>query len=318
MKTLIVICLSLFALNGLCSLFGINPMEHFSGNMKENLDRVNKNASRLEHYDEDFDGNLEDFELENFQDEYLDHVERLKKKMPDSEARKRGYAKMQLKHGGKFDRAMTQLSRKKSGQMVGSDPYYDAKAMFDINILRNTANINVALPVPIFGALHYNAKYLSILPQYLPAGIVLTSITIDASGNLNFLYTQTATGFTDIINVSCAQVPYITFLGASNFNAQTIGKTRMQISDITKVVQFNQIFETYTKTLYGKHGGNGISLASTNDPKNYPNGARDVNQAYDTDGETALVIGIIPVVAFTVSLNMFVQRYNRLSTRAGK
>ncbi len=315
MKTLLILTLCLVALNSVCSVFGYNPVEHLGGNMKKNLDRVHSKASDLQHYDEDFDGGMDSFELENLEDEFLDHVEKLKAKgRPDAQARSVAYAKMQNKHGGKFDRGMAQLSRKKSGQMVGNDPYYDAKAMFDINILRNTANIAVALPVPLFGALHYNAKYISLLPQYLPAGVVLTSITVDASGNLNFLYTQTAGGATDIINVSCAQVPYITFLDASKFNSQTIGKTRIQISDITKVVQFNQIFETYTKTLYGKHGGNGISLASTNDPKNYPNGARDVNQAYDTDGETAVIVGIINVAAFTVSMNMYVQRYNRSNT----
>ncbi len=309
MKILLALAAVVFCLNQVVALTGVNPLENIGGNMKNNLDRVHKNASGLSHYDE-----AESFEMENLQDEFLNHVEQYKRKMDDSSARSMAYSKMATKHGGKFDRAMTNLSRKSSTQMVGTDPYYDAKAMFDINILRNTANIAAALPVPIFGALHYNARYISILPQFLPAGIVLTSITLDASGNLNFLYTQTAGGAADIINVSCAQVPYITFLDASKFNSQTIGKTRLQISDITKVVQFNQVFETYTKTLYGKHGGNGISLASTNDPKNYPNGARDVNQAYDTDGETAIIVGIIPVAAFTVSLNMFVQKYNRSNT----
>lgn len=282
--------------------------ENYEKRMREHLQNVNERASSLEHYDD-----MADYEAEAFESEFLENVEHFKKRMPESQARSAAYNKLSAKHGPKFKQAISQ-SHSKAGQRVGANPFYDAAAQFDITITRNTINIPLPLTVPMFASMHFNAKYLSIMGNYLPNGVSIQSIAIDPLGSVVFTLLYSVTGLTDTITVSCTQVPYITFLAALNYNAMRLSKVRYAISDVTKLTQFNQPFEVYSKTIFGKHNGNGISLASNNDPKSLNTGVRDIDNSIDVDNSTAIVVGIIPVAAFSVTLSAFVNSYSRISS----
>lgn len=283
-------------------------VENYETKMREHLQNVNQRASSLEHYDE-----MADYETEAFESEFLENVEHFKKRMPESQARGAAYNKLSAKHGPKFKQAISQ-SQSKSGQRVGANPFYDAAAQFDITITRNSVNIPFALTVPLFASMHYNAKYLSIMGNFLPNGCSIQSIAVDPLGSVVFTILYSVTTLTDTITVSCTQVPYITFLAALNYNAMRLSKVRYAISDITKLTQFNQPFEVYSKTIFGKHNGNGVSLASNNDPKSLNTGVRDIDNSIDVDNSTAIIIGMINVAGFSVTLSSFVNSYNRISS----
>jgi hypothetical protein len=304
MKTLIVIssvaCL-VFILNSIFAITG-NPVAHFEGKkglLKKHADNIHANASSLQHF-EDF----EDFEsLEN---EYFEHAEKLKARgHSPQKAGELAHSRMQGKYGKRFDTAMSKVST-----MGASISPISSSAVFDISITRNTANIAAtSLPVPLFGAIHFNARYNTIINQFLPAGITISGIAVSANGDVVISYTNGAV--TDTVTISCNQIPYITFLDGSKLNAQRVSKTLYSISDVTQITQFNELFKTAEKTIYGKSGGNDLSLSSTNNPyiTNFP--VREVNQAYSLNYETCLVISIKAVASFSVNLNMFIAKFNR-------
>lgn len=284
-------------------------VEHFGGRMNEHLDNVNRKASSLEHYDE-----VNDYEAENYENEFLETVEHFKKRNTPAAARQMAYNKLSQKHGPRFDAAIAKAQSKSNTGRVGSNPFYDAAAQFDIKVTRNTVNIPFALNVPLFGTMHYNAKYLSVMGNFMPNGVVFTSISVDALGRVVMVFTYTVTNVSDTLTVECTQVPYITFLSALNYNAMRLSKIRYAISDVTKITQFSQPFEVYSKTIFGKHGGNGISLASVNDPKSLNTGVRDIDNSIDVDNSTCIVVGIINEPNFSITLSSFVQQYNRISS----
>lgn len=294
--------------------------EHFEhwnpdGTAKSHLEQVNRKARTLEHYedldtDEDFE--IEDFEQEAFEQEFLEETEYFKRRKGanPTQARALAYKKLSNKHGRKFQKAMSKKSLKNANPgAIGTNPFYDAAAQFDITITRNTVTIASALTVPLFASVHFDAKYLSIMGSYLPAGVTITTIAITSTGDVTFTLNSGANN--DTITVSCTQIPYITFLNALNYTAMRLSKIRYSISDVTKLQQFNQPFEVYSKSIFGKHGGNGLSLAAVNDPKNLNNGVRDLDNTIDINNETAVIIGIINTAGFSVCISAWVQGYNR-------
>lgn len=319
------ILLSVLFLIGVVFLaFGKTPaVENFEtdARMKKHLNTIHKKASSLEHFDEDFedfDGeNYEDFEDEAYETEFLEHAEKLKKRgVVPTKARQGAYAKMTAKYGTRFKKAMSRASKKGSSSLIGKNPFYDASAMFDIIIKRKSVNIAQALPVPLFAAIHYNAKYKSVIGQYLPSNISITTIAVDSNGNVIVTYTNSVDDAVDTVEISCVQVPYITFLGASQFNAMRIGKFRYQLSDATQLTQFNQIFDVVEKTLFGKGSQNQVSVGAFKDPRQYQAGIIDVDNAIDINLETGIVVGLIAVDEFSTTLSCFVERFNRTNTKA--
>lgn len=277
--------------------------------MKQHLEDVDTMARNLEHYDEDY-------ETESFEEEYYETVEHFKKRLPQSQAMSAAINKMQAKHGvAKTGRLMDKVSRKNNTSAIGKSTAFDAAAQFDLTITRDTVNIPFALTIPLFASIHYNAKYLSVMGNYLPNGCSISAININAKGDVVFTILYSVGSLTDTITVSCTQIPYITFLAALNYNAMRLSKIRYSISDITKLQQFNQPFEVYSKTIFGKHNGNGISLAAVNDPKYQQQGVRDIDNIIDLDNSTAVIIGMINVAGFSVSLSSFVSTYNRISSK---
>jgi hypothetical protein len=277
---------------------------------RKHLKTIHNKAASLEHFDEDFE-DLEDYEQEALEEEFFETFEHFKKKgANDSQARSAAHKKLSAKHGAKYTKAMKKAGSKSvQPGSVGANPFYDAAAQFDITVTRVTANIASALTVPLFASMHFDAKYLSIMGSYLPAGVTISSIAINSTGDVVFSLTD-GVG-TDTIKISCTQIPYITFLNALNYTAMKLSKVRYAISDITKLAQFNQPFETHGTSIFGKHGGNGLSLAAVNDPKSLNTGVRDLDNTIDINNETAVIVGIINTAGFSFCLSAFVQGYGR-------
>ncbi len=321
MKTFLILlgCISVIALSFLAPKFwkkiSTENYETWEPNQtaKNHLKTVHNKATSLEHYDEDYeDYEIEDYEQEAFEQEFFDTIEHFKKKgLSSTASRAQAHKKLSAKHGKKFGKAITNAQKKSTNSpgSIGANPFYDAAAQFDITVTRVSANIASSLTVPLFASLHFDAKYISVMGNYLPAGVTISSIAINATGDVVFTLTD-GVG-TDTIKVSCTQIPYITFINALNYTAMRLSKVRYALSDITKLAQFNQPFETYSKSIFGKHAGNGLSLAAVNDPKYLNNGVRDLDNTIDINNETAVIIGIINVVGFSVCISSFVSGYNR-------
>lgn len=311
MKILIALgCIAslVFILNSVFALTGYTPVQHFdsikSKLLKKHADTIHENATGLQHF--------EDFEdYESLENEYFEHAEKLKARGNSPQrAGELAHSKMKGKYGKRFDVAMAKVA----GATASISPI-SSSAVFDITVLRNTINlVGVSLPVPLFGAIHFNARYNNIITQFLPAGITISGIAVSSNGSVVISYTNGAV--TDTVTVSCNQIPYITFLDGSKLNAQRVSKTLYSISDVTQITQFNELFKTQEQTIYGKSGGNDLSLSSTNNPyiTNFP--VREVNQAFTLNYETCLVIGIKATAGFSVNLNMFISKFQRTNLTA--
>jgi hypothetical protein len=313
MKTLIVlgtVACFVFILNSVFAIFGTPTIAHFeskNGLLKKHADSIHENATGLQHF-EDFE-DFEDFEA--LEAEYFEHAEKLKARgKSPQKAGEMAQLRMRGKYGKKFDTAMQKVA---SGSPNVSP--ISSSAVFDISVKRDTINIvGISLPVPLFGAIHFNARYNTIINQFLPAGITISGIAVNANGDVIITYFNGAVS--DTVTISCNQIPYITFLDGSKLNAQRVSKTLYSISDVTQITQFNETFKTAYKTIYGKNGGNDLSLSSTNNPyiTNFP--VREVTQAYTLNYETCLILGIKAVAGFSVNLNMFIAKFERTNVNA--
>lgn len=282
-------------------------LEHFEDN-KSNLELINRKASSLEHF-EGGEG-LEDFEIENYEAEFYEWTEHYKKRNGEAAAKNLAFAKMKAKHGNRFTAAMSKNAATfKPGGVGPQKSIIEAAASFDIVITRVSANLAMALPIPLFGSIHLDAKYQSVMGGYLPNGITISSVAINSTGSLVFSLTDGTS--TDTIRIDCVQVPYITFINALNFSAMRLTKVKYAISNTAYLTQFSQIFETYAKGIFGTHSGVPISVASTNDPRSQNLAVREIDQNIDINNETSVIIGVVNQASFSVTISSFVQQFNR-------
>lgn len=303
------------------ALFTPKTVFNFDGKMTRHINDVHKKATSLSHYD-DYEESYDDYE-ESYANEFFEHVEAYKRKGANpAKAREMAYNKMTVKHGTNFQKTIGRQVKGRN-ELIGKNPKYPNKAMFDITITRVTKNITQALPVPLFAGIHYNASYLSIINQFLPAGISIASIAVNNTGSVVITYVDTITigNPTDTIIISCNQVPYITFLASSNFDVMTITKFRYQISDITKLQQFSQRFAVATKSLFGKSSADDVTVSAFKDPKQFQNGIIDVDNPISIDKETGIFVNLIAEEGFSITLSQFVEsfvKYNASTQLYGK
>jgi len=304
MRTLKLIWLSIVA------FFTPKTVFNFEGRMKSNIDKLHRKASELNHFDENYE-NLEDFE--DFSTEYFEHVDKLKKMgVPPQKAKENAHKTMTAKHGKRYTNAVAK-STKTANQLIGGNPQYASAAQFDITIKRITRNIQNALIVPLFAGIHFNARYYTLINQFLPPNITISGIATDTQGNVIITFTDSVAAVSDNVMISCNQVPYITFLTATNFDLMRITKFRYAIGDVTQQTQFDQRFSVATKSLFGKSGSQDLTVSSYLDPKQFQQKVIDVDNAIDIDKETGIFVGIIQGAAdgFSITLNQFVQFYKK-------
>lgn len=249
-------------------------------------------------------GNLES--LEAF-DETVENFVKIGYKMP--EAKRMAVASMKETIGS--SRGVNPVGR-------GADKY-GAAAQFDIKVTRNTGNINRTLPVALFGAIDYEGNYSAVLGTYLPSGVSVS--VAKSSGNMVFTYVEGAA--TDTITVTCSQVAYNSFLQATITDVMSVRAIRYTLTDNTQLTNFDNIFAFVKRSLYGSDKRDNISVTSYREPNQFQSGIIDIGNVKDgnsnvttIDKETSLVIGmndLVGATAFTATLSLFVNAYNKLN-----
>lgn len=207
-------------------------------------------------------------------------------------------------------RALVRSMRPDAGAVTVVDSFRApvSAAIFDITITRATANINAALPLPIFGVLDRESNYAEIINQDLPSGTVLTSITASGSGKgLTFTYTSGAN--VDTIDVECAQVPYVNILRASQTSLLKMQQNKLQISDVTKQTQFSQKVGIVVNTIFGKNTSDSYTPNQFKSDLQNQNDIRTITTITDIDSETSMVFLVIPEAAFSLTFTSYIQKF---------
>ena len=282
---------------------GFTNMAYFErSNESPHYRKLHSKIMHLQHFDEDFE-EFEEFDLENVNQEYFETVEKYKRKgQPDSmatrNARNAMVARQKKKKTAKALRAGAPLRSLDSG---GGLP---TTAVIVVTIQRRTNAIAAALPVVLFAAIHQYDQYNSLLTPYLPAGCTV-AVTNNA-GNLRFTFTSGAN--VDIVDVVCTSIPFLTLLNATLVNMFVINRVRYTLGAVDQLLQFDQVFDSTSKTMFGTGGGrNPIPISTFRDPKNYQSGIIDAAVKLDVDQESGIVVGMYNYVQ-TVTLNLNISR----------
>jgi hypothetical protein len=200
----------------------------------------------------------------------------------------------------------------------GADKY-GAAAQFDIRVTRNSGNINRTLPVALFGAIDFQGNYSAVLGTYLPSAVTYT--VAQSAGNMVFTYTEGVA--VDTITVACSQVAYNSFLQATITDVMSVRAIRYTLNDNTQLSNFDNIFAVVKRSLYGSDKRDNISVTSYREPNQFQSGIIDIGDVKNgasnvltIDKETSIVLGmndLIGTTAFTATLSLFVNAYNKLN-----
>ena len=187
------------------------------------------------------------------------------------------------------------------------------KAQFDIVINRPTVTIAQNLECMIFGSQHLDGGYQNGMVNPASGGSVVVTGGIWNTLPTTVRFAHTVGANTDNINITCNQVNYPTFLKAGLNVIYRISNIRYTVSDTSAngLLQFSCPFEVRTKSLFGKADQNPISVASFKKPENFQAGIIDIPVEIFLDGETGLVVSMTNAVAQTVTLSVFVERFNK-------
>jgi hypothetical protein len=128
-------------------------------------------------------------------------------------------------------------------------------------------------------------------------------------------FTYTSGGNVDIIEVTCNTSPYPAFLNATIVNDFLLDRSRLALSDDTKVAQFRTPFALFEKTLFGKTNQNVINLDANVTPDQFQKGIIDLPYDIVISAEKGVIMNMIPntdeATALSVTLSGFVQAYRR-------
>lgn len=188
-------------------------------------------------------------------------------------------------------------------------------AQFGITINRKTSKINEILPVALFAPNLAENGYRALLN--VPTGVVLTSVLYGENAGLptSMEFTYTSGGNVDIIEVTCNTSPYPAFLNATIVNDFLLDRSRLALSDDTKVAQFRTPFALFEKTLFGKTNQNVINLDANVTPDQFQKGIIDLPYDIVISAEKGVIMNMIPntdeAAALSVTLSGFVQAYRR-------
>lgn len=189
-----------------------------------------------------------------------------------------------------------------------------------LKVKRLTANIAQPLPVPLFGSADFAANYAQTLLQCLKNGITLK--TIKHAGNMGA--TASASEYThkisfeyqlggniDIVEVSIEELPILSFLAFMGEDKFVIGTSQYGISDVTKLVQFQQRNLIYDLSLFGAAKNDGFTAQTYRSTKQNQNDIVDIKVPIYVNKNRTLVLPIINVADFTISFTCFISKTNR-------
>jgi hypothetical protein len=188
-------------------------------------------------------------------------------------------------------------------------------AQFDIQITRLTATIvAVDLPVPIFGALDIQSKYVGVLTQ--PSGTAISALTIGAIGTetqVRISYTKGVN--TDIVVLTIAQYDYPSFLTALLASRFVVSNARYSVSDTTAtgIQQLTKPFRAIERSMFGAFLKNDIPLSSSKSPFQFQNGIVDILGTFNITAQTTWVLDFQPLANQVVTISAFVSASQKVA-----
>lgn len=184
----------------------------------------------------------------------------------------------------------------------------NSAAMFDITITRKTANIAADLPIPLFGVLDRESDYSEILPQLLPVGTSYEiARTTDRKG-LKFTFTSGLN--VDIVEVTCAQVPYLNLLRASQGSMLRMEQNKMNISDVSVQNQFRNKVQVTRNTIFGKDTNDSYTPNQFKSDMQNQNDIRTITANFNVDLETSFTILIAQQANFDVTMTSYISEFS--------
>lgn len=184
----------------------------------------------------------------------------------------------------------------------------DSAAMFDITMTRKTHNIAADLPAIVFGVLDRESDFSEILPQLLPVGCSYeVARTTDRKG-LKFTYTLGAN--TDIIEVSCAQVPYLNLLRATQGSVLRMEQNKMNISDVSVQSQFRNKVQVTRNTMFGKDTNDSFTPNQFKSDMQNQNDIRTITANFNVDLETSFAVLLSQQSDFDVTITSYISKFS--------
>lgn len=193
-------------------------------------------------------------------------------------------------------------------------------ANFTISIKRLTNNIATPLPVPLFGAIHFQSAYAQIIDMTISPGTTITNFstgindtTLPNNTICEIEYTNGAD--VDKVQISCNTVPYPTFIAAMQGNdVFKLSKLRLTASVSAQAdLQFSQTFKNRVVTLFGGDKGTDLPVSAAKSPFQQQTAIVDVDGEFFYNKQKMLQVNIIEASApnFTLSIAAFVSHYSK-------
>lgn len=196
-----------------------------------------------------------------------------------------------------------------------NEPISGDKAQFDIVIRRLTANIAADLEIAVLGAAMAEAGYNNIL-TLPPTGTLTVEYGTNVALPNTMEFTHTVGANTDIIQVSCNQLPYPQFLKDASTDIYRVSNIRYSISDAAALDQFSNKFEFRKGTIFGLEGKNPVSVISYKKPENDQDTIIDMPLNVGMDKDTAIVLSVTDSVApFEITLSFFVEMFEQRNSK---
>ena len=187
-------------------------------------------------------------------------------------------------------------------------------ASFDILIERKTANILEVLPVPIFGVLDQESDWIEIMNQFLTTGTTYTVSRGADRKSLDFTFTNGV--LSDIINVSCNQVPYVNLIISGLDSVFKMQQNKLQISNVALQNEFSQSIGVFNRSFFGHHQDDSITPNQYKSDLQNQNDIRTINQILDIDKQRTLLFKMV-ASPFTLTMSSFIQKYDKGQSAVG-
>ncbi len=177
---------------------------------------------------------------------------------------------------------------------------YMSQALININIQRQSGNINGGLPVVLFNACDFLSGYAQSLKGLLNSGILPISALNDANtGSIKYRY-QSGLQFDNLV-ASCNEIPLITLLQNTYTNKIKIKNLEYSLDDFTTANR------QYLQKIYFIEGGVfGKKIADTITPNMYRNDTQKIQDSINIplNLEVTANNGLVVFIADQLSINL--------------
>jgi hypothetical protein len=181
-----------------------------------------------------------------------------------------------------------------------------SKGEANINVTRNSNNLNVSLPYILFGQAGQSSNFVDVLGAFLPAGITVTQST-DAAGNLVLSYTNGVATDTIIIAFE-GLISYSNMLNQTATKYFSTKLVRYTISDPANMqaqLKGNIVFGDLT--MLGRKGQNQMFVDSRIDPNQFRKDRADLLfPEQKCKNDFAFVDYFVPLANKIVTWNIFI------------